>query len=244
MTDIWDAWTRTVEYKGVALLDGINTRPHADLHISSHEDEYANFLKVLRKIDKVNPVMVEIGSWWAFWSLSFRRMFPHGKNVLVELGKRHLSVGIKNFALNSFDETHYWGGFHLGFSNVYADPVRSSNYDFPKIDGEYWDRSILGKKTGPEIDLIDIYSIEKLDEIDLLHLDIQGSEYPTIMGLHLNHSWLLNDKINNLIIATHKQQWHDELLALLVDKYNFEVVAVEPFGTVGGDGMLLLHKDH
>lgn len=233
-----------IEYKGVQLLDGINTRPHANLHISSHEDEHSNFLKILRKIDKAEPVMVEIGSWWAFWSLSFRHMFPRGRNILLELGKRHLSVGLKNFALNGFDETHYWGGFHLGFSNVYEEVVRDSNYDFPEIKGEYWDRSILGTKTGPEIEFIDVYSIERLNEIDLLHLDIQGSEYPLINSLHLNYPWILNDKINNLVIATHAQSFHHELLALLTNIYKFEVVAVEPFGTVGGDGMLLLHKDH
>jgi hypothetical protein len=232
-----------IEYKGVKLLDGINTRPQADLPIESHDAEYQNFVKILDKIDNPTPVMIEVGSWWGFWSLVFRHRFPLGQNILVELGKRHISIGLTNFELNNFDEKHYWGGFHLDFSNVYAKGVRESNYDFEQIEGEYWDTKILGKKTGPELDFIDIYSIEKLDRIDLLHADIQGSEYPLILNLDNAYPWVLNDKVDNLVLATHSQLIHSDLLSLLTKKYGFNIVAAEPFGTVGGDGMLLLHKD-
>ena len=65
-----------------------------------------------------------------------------------------------------------------------------SNYDFPKLPNEYFDENLMGKMTGPELEFIDIYSIEKLDKIDLLHMDIQGSEMPLIDDLHNNYKFI------------------------------------------------------
>ena len=69
---------KIIEYKGIKLMNEINTRPHADSNISGHDFEYDLFQEILEKINNKNPVMIEIGCWWAFWSLCFR------KNTLKE----------------------------------------------------------------------------------------------------------------------------------------------------------------
>ena len=232
---------KVTTYKDIKLMDEINTRPHADSNISSHDGEYEMFQEILNKVsNKENPIMIEIGCWWAFWSLCFRKKFPNGKNILVELGKRHISIGINNFKLNNFSETHYWGGFFLGNSNTYSNV--KSNYDFPKLPNEYFDENLMGKMTGPELEFIDIYSIEKLDKIDLLHMDIQGSEMPLIDDLHNNYKFILTEKIDNIVVATHSQTIHNNLLEILTN-CGFSISKNMDFGTVGGDGMLIATKN-
>ena len=83
-------------YKGINILSGINTHPGSGT-ANQHEEEYKIFKHFLSFLqNKKNPVMVELGSNWALWSLCFRKEFPNGKNILIELGKRALNVGIKN----------------------------------------------------------------------------------------------------------------------------------------------------
>lgn len=231
---------KIVEYKGIKLMDEINTRPHANSNISDHDSEYELFSHVLEKIyNKKNPIMIEIGCWWAFWSLCFRKKYPEGKNILIELGKRHISIGINNFRLNNFSETHYWGGFFLDNSNTYSNV--KSNYDFEKLPNEYFDDSLIGKMTGPEIHFIDVYSIEKLDKIDLLHMDIQGSEYPLLKDLFENYSYILKEKIDNIVVATHSNEIHDNLKKIF-NQCDFTIDREMSFGTVGGDGMIFVSK--
>ena len=137
---------REIIYKGIKLVEGISSRPHSNLPITSHDIEYDLFQGILNNVEnQTNPVMIEIGPWWAFWSLCFRKKFPNGKNILVELGKRQLSIGIENFKLNEFSETHYWGGVFLENSNTYSNI--KSNYEYDKVDGEYFDDLLLDRKS-------------------------------------------------------------------------------------------------
>ena len=233
--------TNIIEYKGIKIMDEINTRPHANLNISEHDHEYQMFGEILEKVkNKDNPTMIEIGCWWAFWSLCFRKKYPNGKNILIELGKRHLSIGINNFKLNNFSETHYWGGFYLSDSGSFS--RAKENYYFEKSKNEYYDDSLLGKMTGPELHIIDIISLEKLDNIDLLHMDIQGSELPILQDLLENYNFVLTEKIDNIIVATHSHQIHDSIKEIL-ENTGFKILKNMKYGSVGGDGMLMATKN-
>lgn len=230
-----------IEYKGIKLMDAINTRPHSDSVVTDHDSEYNLFQEVLEKVkNKENPVMVEIGCWWAFWSLCFRKKFPKGKNILVELGKRQLSIGLNNFKLNEFSETHYWGGFFLNESTSFV--KKQDNYDFPELPNEYYDTELLGSSTGPQIDFIDIYSLEKLSKIDLLHMDIQGSEMPLFLDLKKNYPFILENVIDNIVVATHSSQIHHDLQNLF-QEFNYKLTRIEAYGSVGGDGMIIASKN-
>ena len=105
--------------------------------------------------------------------------------------------------------------------------------EYPKIDGEYFDDSINENVVGPELNFIDILNKEKLDIVDLLHMDIQGSELPIMKQLEeLN----LLRNFNNLVIATHSQSIHTEIKDILL-KNDFTIMEEYGFGSVGGDGM-------
>ncbi len=63
------------------------------------QEEYA-FQVVLEKIGKVSPVMIEIGSYWAFYSMCFLNKFKEGKSYLIESGSIEIEKGKRNFGLN------------------------------------------------------------------------------------------------------------------------------------------------
>lgn len=221
------------EFNGIKILSGINTHPGSG-NARQHQEEYDKFQHVLSNvatINKDNPVMIELGSNWALWSLCFRKAFPNGQNILIELGKRALLVGVKNFNLNNFTQKHYWGGVFLNNSGTFRN--RKADLEYPKIDGEYFDGSISGNVVGPELDFIHILKKEKIDIVDLLHMDIQGSELPLMKQLS---DFNLLRNFNNLVIATHSQSIHKEIRNILL-KNNFTVMEESEFGSVGGDGM-------
>lgn len=100
--------------KQIKLLYGPNTHPGGDhLDRGHYNNEITLFNSILDSIKTPKPVMIEVGCFWAFWSLLFRYRFPGGENILIELGKRQLEVGLKNFYLNNFSCKFYWGGLTL-----------------------------------------------------------------------------------------------------------------------------------
>ena len=63
------------------------------------------FHRLLERIQPAGgrPVMLEFGSFWAYYSLWFLRRFPSGKVVALEPDPAYLAVGEQNFILNGQD---------------------------------------------------------------------------------------------------------------------------------------------
>lgn len=61
------------------------------------------FQTVLSKIANPAPIMIELGCYWAHYSMWFKRVFPDGQCHLVEADAHAFEVGRNNFALNGFD---------------------------------------------------------------------------------------------------------------------------------------------
>lgn len=64
------------------------------------QEEYA-FQIILEKIQTKSPVMIELGSYWAFYSMWFLKKFPNGKSYLIEPGDLEIESGKRNFELNN-----------------------------------------------------------------------------------------------------------------------------------------------
>ncbi len=237
--------TKMEEINGLKILSGVNTHPGSG-SISNHTSEIEIFSNILNNIDnKNNPIMMEIGSFWAVWSLFFRQKFPNGKNILVELGKRQLYVGVRNFLNNNFDCEYYHGGFNIESSGTFINKMGDIEYN-PILDtGINIDELILNDSelnlkfkdlnlTGGNVDFNKIYRDNKLDIIDLLHMDIQGSELSLIKDLI---EYINNRKILNIVIATHSHQIHQEITNIL-NTSNYEIIINEDYGSVGGDGYI------
>ena len=60
------------------------------------------FQEVLKQIQVNSPVIIELGSYWAHYSMWFLQKFSSGIAYLVEPHITHLNAGINNFKINGF----------------------------------------------------------------------------------------------------------------------------------------------
>jgi hypothetical protein len=76
------------------------------------------FQEVLRNIEQDFPVIVELGSYWAHYSMWFLQRFSNGIAYLVEPDIKNLNCGINNFKINNYSGTFINEGIGKGYSSV------------------------------------------------------------------------------------------------------------------------------
>ena len=60
------------------------------------------FQETLKKITEQKPMMIELGSNWAHYSMWFLKKFPKADCFMVEPDKKLLNIGYGNFQTNNF----------------------------------------------------------------------------------------------------------------------------------------------
>src|SRR4051794_40148466 len=165
------------------------------------------------KQDTPDPVMVELGSFWAYYSLWLRRAIPGTRSVMVEPDPANLETGRRNFALNGYEGEFVHGaigGSHGG--SVWLETEsdgRPREIPTVTVDG------LVREKNLPRIDLLlcDIQGGEGevLDQIEPLVREgrvrflVISTHHHTISGDPLTHQRCL-EKVNALgahVIAEH-----------------------------------------
>lgn len=115
------------------------------------QEEYI-FQEVLKRMPS-NAVMLELGSYWAFYSMWFNKVVSNAKNLMIEPDDRCLHCGEENFKLNN---------------------LRGSFYQYFIGSKEEKEKKVT---------TIDAFCIQqKIKHLDILHSDIQGYEYEMLLG--------------------------------------------------------------
>jgi len=70
--------------------------------IHEPQEEYL-FHSTLSKIRKKSPVMLELGSYWGFYSMSLLKKKPEAECFCIEAGEREMQSGKANFELNGME---------------------------------------------------------------------------------------------------------------------------------------------
>lgn len=156
------------------------------------------FYEVLKTV-KPGSAMLELGCWWAYYSMWFNKVIPEAKNYLVEPNKENLRLGKANFALNNME-----GDFTYSYL------------------GERVDTTIGGIDGDAPMTSVDAFMDEKnIPFLEVLHADIQGGELKMLMGAK---QALKEHKIRYIILSTHGAQigigapkLHEQCLAYLED---------------------------
>lgn len=147
------------------------------------QEEYA-FDLILNKIPE-GAVMLELGSYWAFYSMWFKQRVKNARCVMIEPDPHKMNFGKLNFDLNGFE-----GTFDLGFISNKTE-------------------------TGRNIPLYSVdYLLEKhqIKHLHLLHSDIQGYELKMLEGAH---QLLVSQQIDYLFISTHSNELHRQCIGRL-----------------------------
>jgi hypothetical protein len=208
-------------FHGIKLLSGQNSHPGSG-PAQDHELEWDRFSWALDNLDatKDQSYMLELGSFWGLWSLAFRKRFPNGHNVLVEYGSHQLSVGRKNFEANDLDAKFIHAGVFINKSGT-ARRVKS--------DVQFNMNGILGAPGG-ELELHSFF-LEN-SRFDLIHADIQGSEWELIRFLCENrYLELLNNQV--IVICSHSARNHFKIKKQLLTNGYLIVQEDQTFGYFG-----------
>lgn len=145
-----------------------------------HEpQEEKAFYEVLKSIPE-NATMIELGSFWGYYSMMFNKSVKGAKNHLIEPLPENLKLGRKHFKINGMTATFYQAAIGKNFSakRLYG----RKEVEVPTISIDYY-----ANKNG-------------IDYIDLLHSDIQGQEHNMLQGCK---KLMSKQKIGFMFISTH-----------------------------------------
>lgn len=147
--------------------------------------------------------MLEVGCFWAYYSLWFHHAVPRASNYLIEPNPAKLALGRRNFALNGYE-----GRFFPGFIGESSAPAAVFTD---------WDGAV---STLPRYAIDDFLDQQSIAFLHLLHSDIQGAEWPMLLGCRRA---LAEQRIGCYCISTHQDR-HQRCLDMLRD-YGLHIIA-------------------
>jgi FkbM family methyltransferase len=153
-----------------------------------------------------NGTMVELGSFWAYYSLWFQLRIRGAKNYLIEPDPNNLEVGKRNFAING--ATGQFFNYRIGSSSSDPEPFRCES------DNE--------ERLVPAISVDDFLSLVGLERVDVLFADIQGAELEMLEGAAKS---MERGAIRFLFVSTHHHSisndplTHQKCLRFLAERH-------------------------
>jgi FkbM family methyltransferase len=181
-----------------------------------HEPQEERVFYEVLKVIPEGGNMLELGSFWAYYSMWFATTIPNSHNYMVEPLPEVLQNGIDNFKLNNL--TGDFTAACVGKETLAKTPFKhwdDKTYEIPQIS-------------------IDNFLIEKgIETLNILHSDIQGAEFDMLKGAQKS---LKDGKIKFLFISTHSEELHFECMNLLKGN-NYKILSEhtlsESFSTDG-----------
>lgn len=139
-----------------------------------------------RVLERLGPgsTMIELGCFWAFYSLWFARSISQSRVVLSEPDPAHLELAKVNFTHNGLTECATFSQACAGFDRQYSIHLESKGGI----------QSVQGKSVAT------LMKESNLEYLDILHIDVQGAEFDVLESIHDDS---LADKIRFVFVSTH-----------------------------------------
>lgn len=132
-------------------------------------------------------VMLELGSFWAFYSLWFHSRVANGVNHMIEPEYKNMLYGVTNFESNGFHTNAF-------FTHAFVDAAP-------------------GVINGVRVISVDEYCRENgIERLTVLHSDIQGYESNMLDGAR---EMLEEKRIDYVFISSHSNELHAECMEKL-----------------------------
>ncbi len=174
-----------------------------------------------------DPIMVELGAGWSYFSIITGSKLPEARLFLVEANPRLMEIARQNMTLNDLTTQATFieravadiDGLKLNFSERgYGSAIHD--------EGEYQTTSITVEQLMADYDL---------PHIDILQMDVQHTELKTILGMQ---NALRAGTIRYVIISTHSGALHTAC-AQLMQAFDYVQITAHNFKDYGGDGLLV-----
>lgn len=165
-----------------------------------------------------NAVMLELGSYWGYYSMWFQQKISGAKNFLIEPDPKNIIIGQKNFKLNAMQ-----GYFIQAMIGAYSSDLEAF------ID---WDHN---KHEIKQICIDDFANENNIPFIDILHSDIQGAEIDMLKGCQ---RLIAQRRIGYFVISTHRGV-HQDCLKIL-EEANFDIIlSITREESFSADGLII-----
>lgn len=168
--------------------------------------------------------MIELGGFWAFYSLWFLLAAPGRRATLVEPDPAHIEIGMENFALNGLE-----GQFIQGFMGNAPGAILP------------FQTEASGIIEMPCLDVEQIMKSQNIEHLTILHCDTQGAE---LRVLEQAAALFKARRIDWVFVSTHHHYisgdplTHQRCLALLRESGATIVVEHEVNESFSGDGLI------
>jgi FkbM family methyltransferase len=199
-----------------------------------HEpQEELAFHTVLERLasDTPEPTMVELGSFWAYYSLWTKRAIPAARLILVEPDVANLEVGRRNLELNGVEASAI---LHAAIGSEHDATVTLP-----------WESDGRRHKTR-QISIDGLMSEYRLERIDLLLCDVQGAEVAALRGATRA---LAERRLRFLVVSTHHHRitgdplTHQRCLQLVQDARVHIIAEHSASESCSGDGLIVASTD-
>lgn len=178
--------------------------------------------KVFHEVLKVIPAgstMIELGSYWAYYSMWFQKSVKEARNFMIEPAKSSIECGMKNFQLN---------GMRGDFTQAFVGHTSSPDWQQPELRPKMEDvRQVCIK---------DFVQARGIERIAILHSDIQGFEYDMLRGCG---GMLDEKKISFFFISTHGLKVHFQCRSHLIHKDYALIAEHTPKESYSEDGLIV-----
>ena len=193
-----------------------------------HEpQEEVLFNAVLKRLGNQPATMIELGSFWSYYSLWFLKENPSQRRALcVEADPAHLEIGRRNARLNNLSPN-----FMHGFAGETAStqPVAFPTEKSGTLDLECY--------------CVDqLMALHQMDHLDILHLDTQGAELSVLKGAS---EAIRQRKIRFLVVSTHSYEIcgdpliHQRCVAWLQEQGAHIICEHDVHESFSGDGLIV-----
>jgi FkbM family methyltransferase len=179
--------------------------------------------------DTVAPVMIELGAFWAYYTLWLLQRRPDARAILVEPDPNNLDAGRANVALNKRQVE--WLQAAVG-----ADPAPPASF---VCESDGMARPVATESLGSLMARFDV------NWADLVLADIQGAETAMLEGA----AHFLARSVRFLVVSTHHYSisgdplTHDSCLALLKDAGAHVIAEHTVAESFSGDGLIAVSFD-
>lgn len=191
--------------------EGLTQILTANRGVHEPQEEYI-FNMILERLPN-NPVMLELGAYWGFYSMCLKQARPEARCILLEGEQSHIEVGKDNFNFNNFE-----GEFLHAFIGAKSDPSSSP----------------------PVLTIDQLLERKRIAHLDILHADIQGNELKMLNGAE---STLRKKSIDFVFISTHANILHYQCRELLQRASYHIVADVDLLDTYSFDGLLVAQRE-
>ncbi len=184
------------------------------------------FYEVMKRIPPSGGTMIELGSFWAYYSIWFNKAVNKALNICCEPDPANLEVGRENAKLNKAS-LHFYQAL-AGKESGEASFVPETNPDSSLM---------LPIKTVDEL-----VNEHKFKELSILHMDVQGAE---LMALEGALQTIRENKLRFIFVSTHHYAFsndpltHQKCEELIIREGGHIITSHSVLESFSGDGLIV-----